>query len=51
MTQAAPDVLRSSTIPATYVISKRGVVVIDEKGAANWNSEKVHEVLDGLLTE
>ncbi|MDC1325216.1 TlpA family protein disulfide reductase [Ulvibacter sp.] len=51
MTQAAPEILRSSTIPATYVISKSGVVVIDEKGAANWNSEKVHEVLDGLLTE
>ncbi len=49
--QATPEVLRSRSIPATYVISKDGTIVIDEKGAANWNSEKVHQVLDGLLAE
>jgi thiol-disulfide isomerase/thioredoxin len=49
--QATPEVLRSRSIPATYVISKNGTIVIDEKGAANWNSEKVHQVLDGLLAE
>jgi thiol-disulfide isomerase/thioredoxin len=49
--QATPEVLRSRSIPATYIISKDGTIVIDEKGAANWNSEKVHQVLDGLLAE
>lgn len=49
--QPTPEVLRSRSIPATYVISKDGTIVIDEKGAANWNSEKVHQVLDGLLAE
>ena len=49
--QAMPEVLRSRSIPATYVISKDGTIVIDEKGAANWNSEKVHQVLEGLLAE
>jgi thiol-disulfide isomerase/thioredoxin len=49
--QATPEVLRSRSIPATYVISKDGTIVIDEKGVANWNSEKVHQVLDGLLAE
>jgi thiol-disulfide isomerase/thioredoxin len=49
--QAMPEVLRSKSIPATYIISKDGTIVIDEKGAANWNSKKVHQVLDGLLAE
>jgi thiol-disulfide isomerase/thioredoxin len=49
--QAAPEVLWSRSIPATYIISKDGTIVVDEKGAANWNSEKVHQVLDGLLAE
>jgi thiol-disulfide isomerase/thioredoxin len=50
-TQATPQVLRSRSIPATYIISKDGTIVIEEKGAANWNSEKVHQVLDALLAE
>ena len=49
--QSTPEVLRSRSIPATYVISKDGTIVIDEKGAADWDSEKVHQVLDGLLAE
>ena len=49
--QATPEVLKSRSIPATYIISKDGTIVIDEKGAANWNSDKVHQVLDGLLAE
>jgi thiol-disulfide isomerase/thioredoxin len=49
--QVTPEVLRSRSIPATYVISKDGTIVIDEKGAANWNSEKVHQLLDDLLAE
>ena len=35
----APAELESSTIPATYIISKSGKIVVDERGAANWNSE------------
>ena len=49
--RAMPEVLRSRSIPSTYVISKDGTIVIDKKGAANWNSEKVHQVLDDLLAE
>jgi thiol-disulfide isomerase/thioredoxin len=49
--QVAPAALRSRSIPATYIISKNGTIVIDQKGAANWNSKKVHEVLDALLLE
>jgi thiol-disulfide isomerase/thioredoxin len=49
--QVTPEVLRSRSIPATYVISKDGTIIMDEKGAANWNSEKVHQLLDTLLEE
>ena len=48
---AGPEALRSRSIPASYVISKGRTVVINEKGAANWNSDKVHTILDRLLAE
>lgn len=47
----APQELMSSTIPATYIISKSGKIVVDEKGAANWNSESTRALLDELILE
>lgn len=47
----APQELTSSTIPATYIISKSGKIVVDEKGAANWNSERTRTLLDELIAE
>ncbi|MBO0324268.1 TlpA family protein disulfide reductase [Muricauda sp. CAU 1633] len=46
-----PDALYSKSIPATYIISKSGKIVVDEKGAANWNSESTRALLDSLLLE
>ncbi|MEX0314929.1 MAG: TlpA family protein disulfide reductase [Allomuricauda sp.] len=46
-----PDALFSRSIPATYIISKSGKIVVDEKGAANWNSKKTRNLLDELLIE
>ncbi|WP_136468352.1 TlpA family protein disulfide reductase [Flagellimonas onchidii] len=46
-----PKALFSRSIPATYIISKSGKIVVDEKGAANWNSEKIRNLLDELLAE
>ncbi|MFC4222094.1 TlpA family protein disulfide reductase [Flagellimonas marina] len=46
-----PDELMSKSIPATYIISKSGKIVVDEKGAANWNSESTRALLDSLLLE
>lgn len=48
---AAPEELTSSSIPATYIISKSGKIVVDEKGAANWNSERIRTLLDELIAE
>jgi len=38
-----------STIPRTFLIDKKGNIIIDETGAANWNSEKVRKTIDELL--
>ncbi|WP_190811483.1 TlpA disulfide reductase family protein [Flagellimonas sp. S3867] len=46
-----PGELVSRSIPATYIISKSGKIVVDEKGAANWNSESTRALLDQLLLE
>lgn len=42
-----PDLLTTTnSIPATYIISKDGVILIDKIGAADWNSKKVKTLLD-----
>ena len=44
-----PDQLVSNSIPATFVIDKNGVIVVDKKGPADWNSHKIRSLLDELL--
>ena len=46
-----PELLSSRSIPATYLINKKGGIIISKIGAANWNSSKVRAELDKLLTE
>lgn len=48
---STPPELVSSSIPATYVIDKKGNIVIEKKGAANWNSDYVRKVIDKLIKE
>jgi len=45
-----PEAFHSNTIPATFVISQDGQIIISRKGAARWNSESVKNMLDALLT-
>jgi len=47
----APLQLESSSLPTTYLISKTGEILIRKTGAASWNSDKVHKVLDELLRD
>ena len=47
----APDALESNALPTTYLLSKTGEIVIDETGAADWNSKKMRALLDRLLIE
>lgn len=48
---APPEQLSSNTLPTTYVISKTGEIVVDKKGAANWNDGSFRKMLDELLEE
>lgn len=46
-----PQEIFSQTIPATYIIGPDKKIVINKKGAANWNSDRVRNTLDLLLTK
>ena len=46
-----PQPLNGRTLPTTYLINKKGDIVINKVGAADWNSESVRETLDNLLAE
>jgi thiol-disulfide isomerase/thioredoxin len=46
-----PEQLYSKSIPATFIIGKDGTIHVDERGAANWNSGEVRDLLDRLLAE
>jgi thiol-disulfide isomerase/thioredoxin len=47
----APQQLQSDVLPTTFVISKAGKIIVEEEGTANWNSSKMHQLLNGLLAE
>ena len=38
----------TKSIPATFILSKKGKVVLIKKGAARWDSDKVKKLLDNL---
>jgi thiol-disulfide isomerase/thioredoxin len=46
-----PMDLYSRSIPATFVIGKDGMIHVDKRGAANWNSDGVRELLDTLVLQ
>lgn len=46
-----PKPFVSKTIPTTYLINKKGDIIIDKVGAADWDSSKVRETIDVLLAE
>lgn len=43
--------LYSRSLPSTYIIGKDGLIHVETRGAANWNSTGVRELLDELLTQ
>ena len=46
-----PQSLQTSSIPRTFIINKKGEIVVDESGAVDWNSTTVRGQLDQLLSE
>jgi thiol-disulfide isomerase/thioredoxin len=41
----------TNSIPASYLIDKKGSILISKVGAADWNSKKVRNLLDKLLKQ
>lgn len=39
----------SSAIPATFIVSKEGKIVVDKKGPADWYSNTSKEIIESLL--
>jgi len=46
----APEVLQENSIPTNYVIDATGKIIIKETGAADWNSKKIRNLLDALVS-
>ncbi len=47
----SPKEFSVSTIPTTYIINKKGEIVVHTLGSANWNSDKIRKLLDDLIAE
>lgn len=43
--------MRASAYPTTYIVDKEGVIRATHKGAADWNSDEVRNLLDKLINE
>lgn len=51
-TSSPPQIFtETNSIPASYLLDKNGNILISKTGAADWNSNKVRELLDKLLLE
>lgn len=44
-----PEDFNARSIPRTYIIDKEGYIVVNKKGAADWNSNTIRRQLDILL--
>lgn len=44
-----PTELVSSSIPTTFIIDKKGRIVMQKKGAANWNSDYINSFLKKII--
>jgi thiol-disulfide isomerase/thioredoxin len=47
----AGSALSSRSIPATAILSRGGEIIVNKKGAVNWNARKIRKLLDRLLAE
>lgn len=44
-----PKQFNSETIPATFIVDKKGAIAMMKKGPANWNNTKVRDLIDRLI--
>lgn len=45
----SPDKFDVKSIPRTFIIDKQGAIVVDKSMTADWNTEKVHKLMDALI--
>jgi thiol-disulfide isomerase/thioredoxin len=45
-----PEQLNSNSLPTTYIINRKGKIIIEEVGAHDWNSENFRTKLDRLIS-
>jgi peroxiredoxin len=50
-TSNMPSSLSASSIPKTYIISKKGEIIYSKTGSAKWHGDKVSELLDNLISQ
>jgi thiol-disulfide isomerase/thioredoxin len=46
-----PSALQSTSLPTTFIVTKTGQIAVRTTGAADWNSNKVRNLLNELLAE
>lgn len=46
-----PDAVYSKTVPTTYIIDKKGYIVLAETGVSDWNGQETRLLLNRLLAE
>lgn len=44
-----PKLLETNSLPTTYLIGKKGEIVVKKTGSADWDSENTRELLDELV--
>lgn len=44
-----PGLLQSSVLPTTYLLDANGIIIIKKTGAANWDHERIKELIDELI--
>ncbi len=49
--KTVPADFSSQSIPTTFIIDKKGIVVLSKKGVAKWNSNSIEEILDKLIAQ
>lgn len=48
---SVPSDFSSNSIPTTFILDKNGIVKVNKKGAARWNSDKTEKLLEQLIKE
>jgi len=51
ISNSVPPEFSSRSIPTTFIIDKNGIVKVNKKGAARWNSDKTEKLLHQLIKE